>query len=142
MRLAKIRAIDCVGCAKCLPACPVDAIMGAPQFLHIVMSDECIGCGLCVAPCPMDCIEMVESPMIDASPAKTALANKARQRYQAKQQRIMAEQAPQLVSTRDPVHQQQLRKEIQEAVDRVNRKHAPMHTASTQRSTPTSTGDS
>ena len=122
MLLAKIRAIDCVGCAKCLPACPVDAIMGAPQFLHIVISDECIGCGLCVAPCPMDCIEMIENPIQDGSVQKAELATKARKRYQAKQQRIIAEQAPQLVSTRDPVHQQQLRREIQEAIDRVNRK--------------------
>ncbi len=122
MLLAQIRAIDCVGCAKCLPACPVDAIMGAPQFLHIVLSDECIGCGLCVAPCPMDCIEMIESPIENTSPAKTELAHKARKRYQAKQQRMIAEQAPQLVSTQDPEHQKKVRQEISEAIERVNRK--------------------
>ncbi|MGH8494546.1 MAG: electron transport complex subunit RsxB [Gammaproteobacteria bacterium] len=49
----------CVGCAMCLQACPVDAILGAPRRMHTVIADECTGCGLCVSPCPVDCIEMV-----------------------------------------------------------------------------------
>jgi electron transport complex protein RnfB len=46
---------DCIGCVKCLAACPVDAIIGAAKFMHTVIADECTGCELCVAPCPVDC---------------------------------------------------------------------------------------
>jgi len=49
----------CIGCAICIAACPVDAIIGAPQFSHTVIRDACTGCKLCVAPCPVDCIDMV-----------------------------------------------------------------------------------
>ena len=48
----------CIGCFHCRNACPVDAIVGAPQFMHTVIADECTGCELCVAPCPVDCISM------------------------------------------------------------------------------------
>ena len=48
----------CIGCFHCRNACPVDAIIGAHQFMHTVIASECTGCELCVAPCPVDCIEM------------------------------------------------------------------------------------
>lgn len=49
---------DCIGCTKCIQACPVDAIIGAAKQMHTIIIDECTGCDLCVAPCPVDCIEM------------------------------------------------------------------------------------
>ena len=49
----------CIGCTKCIQACPVDAILGAAKQMHTVIVDECTGCDLCVEPCPVDCIEMV-----------------------------------------------------------------------------------
>jgi electron transport complex protein RnfB len=48
----------CIGCAKCILACPVDAIVGAPKFMHTVIAAQCTGCELCIPPCPVDCIEM------------------------------------------------------------------------------------
>jgi len=48
----------CIGCVKCIKACPVDAILGATKQMHTVLAGECTGCELCIAPCPMDCISM------------------------------------------------------------------------------------
>lgn len=52
----------CIGCALCIDACPVDAIVGAPTFMHTVMPDHCTGCELCVPACPADCIDLVPLP--------------------------------------------------------------------------------
>lgn len=49
----------CIGCTKCIQACPVDAIVGATKAMHTIIADECTGCDLCVDPCPTDCIEMI-----------------------------------------------------------------------------------
>ncbi|MET1253843.1 electron transport complex subunit RsxB [Aliikangiella maris] len=59
-RVAVIREDECIGCTKCIQACPVDAIVGAAKLMHTVIEVECTGCDLCVAPCPVDCIDMVE----------------------------------------------------------------------------------
>lgn len=56
--VAVIDESACIGCYHCRNACPVDAIVGAPQFMHTVIEHECTGCELCVAPCPVDCITM------------------------------------------------------------------------------------
>lgn len=57
-KVAFIIEEDCIGCTKCIQACPVDAIIGATKQMHTIIKDECTGCDLCVAPCPVDCIEM------------------------------------------------------------------------------------
>ncbi len=57
--LAVIREDECIGCTKCIQACPVDAILGAAKQMHTVIAKECTGCDLCVEPCPVDCIDMV-----------------------------------------------------------------------------------
>lgn len=57
-QVAFIREAECIGCTKCIQACPIDAIVGAAKLMHTVIVDECTGCDLCVAPCPVDCIEM------------------------------------------------------------------------------------
>ncbi len=57
--VAYIREDECIGCTKCIQACPVDAILGAAKQMHTVIIDECTGCDLCVEPCPVDCIDMI-----------------------------------------------------------------------------------
>lgn len=61
--VAVIREDECIGCTKCIQACPVDAILGSAKHMHTVIASECTGCDLCVEPCPVDCIDMVEIPV-------------------------------------------------------------------------------
>jgi electron transport complex protein RnfB len=80
-QLAKIRENECIGCTKCIQACPVDAIIGAAKQLHTVLVDECVGCKLCIAPCPVDCIDLISVETL------TFLPQKSQHRYRAKKQR-------------------------------------------------------
>ena len=57
--VAFIREAECIGCTKCIQACPVDAIVGASKAMHVVIDPLCTGCALCVPACPVDCIVMV-----------------------------------------------------------------------------------
>jgi electron transport complex protein RnfB len=58
---------DCIGCTKCIQACPVDAIIGAPKRMHTVIASLCTGCELCLPPCPVDCIDLLRMPESIAS---------------------------------------------------------------------------
>lgn len=92
--LAMIREDECIGCTKCIQACPVDAILGAAKEMHTVISDECTGCELCVEPCPVDCIDMLEISTAKISDGDTLDSQKAsqyRERYQAREKRLTAE---------------------------------------------------
>jgi electron transport complex protein RnfB len=60
-QIAYIIEEDCIGCTKCIDACPVDAINGAANLMHNVINDLCTGCELCIEPCPVDCIELIEA---------------------------------------------------------------------------------
>ncbi|MGH8670920.1 MAG: RnfABCDGE type electron transport complex subunit B [Burkholderiales bacterium] len=85
--LAFIDEASCIGCVRCIDACPVDAIIGAPKRMHTVISFECTGCELCVPACPVDCIDMI--PMGSATQDESAhdrpnAAGRARRRYYAR----------------------------------------------------------
>ena len=79
---AEIIEEDCIGCKKCIKACPVDAIIGGPKLMHSVITDECAGCELCIEPCPVDCIVMVESD------DNTDRKEQYRDRYNAREKRL------------------------------------------------------
>ncbi len=57
--VALIREAECIGCTKCIQACPVDAIVGGPKAMHTVLAELCTGCELCLPPCPVDCIDLI-----------------------------------------------------------------------------------
>jgi Na+-translocating ferredoxin:NAD+ oxidoreductase subunit B len=69
--VAFIDEAACIGCTKCIQACPVDAIVGATRYMHTVIANHCTGCELCIPPCPVDCIELRP---ISSSPMKIARA--------------------------------------------------------------------
>jgi electron transport complex protein RnfB len=94
-RVAVIDEARCIGCAKCLPPCPVDAIIGAARYLHTVVAELCTGCELCIAPCPVDCITMVtvNAETLPAGPPEPALNRQRYLAHEARVQRRAAERA-------------------------------------------------
>jgi len=84
---------DCIGCVKCIAACPVDAISGAAKFLHTVIAAECTGCELCIAPCPVDCIVMQPVAVDIGCLGKPENAALAKRRYEARNLRKEREAA-------------------------------------------------
>ena len=87
--LARIVEADCIGCTKCIQACPVDAIVGASKLMHTVLADDCTGCELCVPACPVDCIVLEPMPpaQIDAAHADAARAHFQRREARLQSQR-------------------------------------------------------
>jgi len=63
-QVAVIEEAQCIGCTKCIQACPVDAIVGASKLMHTVIESWCTGCELCIPPCPVDCIALVAVPAL------------------------------------------------------------------------------
>jgi electron transport complex protein RnfB len=84
--VAQIDEDRCIGCAKCLPPCPVDAIVGARKRMHTVLVDVCTGCELCVAPCPVDCIVMLPRESLSRASADPP-AQLNRERFEARNAR-------------------------------------------------------
>jgi electron transport complex protein RnfB len=82
--VAWIDEARCIGCARCLPPCPVDAIVGAQKYMHTVLIERCTGCGLCLPPCPVDCIEMRP-----AAPPAAEQAAINRERFAAHSSRLL-----------------------------------------------------
>lgn len=86
MLIAVIRESECIGCTKCIQACPVDAILGADKLMHTVITDECIGCKLCLPPCPVDCIDLISLPQSAPKNKDLRIA-----RFSARKKRLAAE---------------------------------------------------
>lgn len=85
---AVIREDDCIGCTKCIPACPVDAIVGTGKHMHTIFTDLCTGCELCIAPCPVDCIDLVTVERTLSTAERTLEQEDLRQRYHTHLRRV------------------------------------------------------
>lgn len=88
--LARIVEADCIGCTKCIQACPVDAIVGAAKLMHTVIADDCTGCELCVPACPVDCIVLLPMP---ESQIDQVHADAAREHFQRRESRLARQHA-------------------------------------------------
>ncbi|OGT42888.1 MAG: hypothetical protein A3F13_01460 [Gammaproteobacteria bacterium RIFCSPHIGHO2_12_FULL_40_19] len=89
-KIAVIREAECIGCTKCIQACPFDSIMGATKLMHTVIKDICTGCELCVEPCPVDCIDIVSAPE-KSSAEKALFSQHARARFEKRNARLQKE---------------------------------------------------
>ncbi|MEQ8232266.1 MAG: RnfABCDGE type electron transport complex subunit B [Gammaproteobacteria bacterium] len=88
LQVARVEEGDCIGCTKCIQACPVDAIVGAAGLLHGVVAAWCTGCALCVPVCPTDCIILeAATGQRDDAPGRAARARQARARFEARRAR-------------------------------------------------------
>lgn len=86
LRVAVIDESRCIGCTLCIPACPVDAILGSAKRMHSVIASHCTGCDLCLPPCPVDCISMV--PVVPDRVWSAADRDAARVRHGARRERL------------------------------------------------------
>ena len=120
--VAVIREAECIGCAKCIAACPADAILGSAKWMHTVIADECIGCQLCVAPCPVDCIDMVPAAEIASKATRRQRAEHFRKRYQAREARLLKEESAQLQQAMQKDLSVEKKAYIQAALERVKLK--------------------
>jgi Na+-translocating ferredoxin:NAD+ oxidoreductase subunit B len=107
--VAFIREAECIGCTKCIQACPVDAIVGAAKLMHTVITAECTGCDLCVEPCPVDCIDMLP---IERAPQPMHY----RKRFLAHNERLEREAKEREIKRIERAHRNEKKIEIQTAV--------------------------
>jgi electron transport complex protein RnfB len=121
--LARVIEADCIGCTKCIQACPVDAILGAAKVMHVVVSDLCTGCELCVPACPVDCIALDPMPLAQAD--DRAHADAARVHFQRREARLARERAArddQLAASKRDVGAPAARNAVLEALARAKAK--------------------
>lgn len=105
LKVAWIDEARCIGCARCLEPCPVDAIVGAQKFVHTVIAECCTGCELCLPPCPVDCIELKPHPQPQAITPDVNAQRYAEHRERLAQQAAQRQrelQAKKLLAARRP----------------------------------------
>lgn len=131
-KVAVIEEINCVGCSKCLNACPVDAIVGSLNKIHTILINACIGCDICINICPTDCIKIknrlfinyiVKNINMDSLSvkikdiSKKELMHDSRSRYKKKVLRISEENKKNLLFYQKKKQLlESIRKEIQEII--------------------------
>ena len=117
LMVAVIDENRCIGCTLCIPACPVDAIVGASKRMHTVIASRCTGCDLCLPPCPMDCISMVAVAPARAWTVSDAQAARARYRSHTERQRTVPK-----LPEREPASVQQKNAIVAAAIDRARQR--------------------
>lgn len=121
-KLAVIREAECIGCTKCISACPFDAIIGSNKMMHTIINDDCSGCELCIPACPVDCIDLIPAPFQSASPDRLKHYG---ERIKARKQRIREEET----KTPSDHHIQHKKSYIEMAIERAKEKKQTLTTA-------------
>ncbi|MEP7184268.1 MAG: RnfABCDGE type electron transport complex subunit B [Rhodanobacter sp.] len=116
--LARIIEADCIGCTKCIQACPVDAIVGASKLMHTVIADDCTGCELCVPACPVDCIVLLPMPPQQIDQAHADAARDHFQRRESRLEKIRLEREAELAARKAAVDGGAARNPVLEALAR------------------------
>jgi electron transport complex protein RnfB len=120
-QVAVIDEARCIGCTKCIQACPVDAILGAAKLMHTVIEELCTGCELCLPPCPVDCIELVPAHRVWTQDQ----ADAARVRFNARNLRLMelpkSDCKPERPAPKKS--KEALREEVRASIQRARQKH-------------------
>ncbi len=124
-QLAVIQEETCIGCTKCIQACPVDAIIGAAKQMHTVIADRCIGCGLCLPPCPVDCIDLIPIGEQLSETEQYKKTTRAHLDFQNRQFRLQDKVTGSQENTREIIRISQ--REIQQAIGRVLLKKRDRH---------------
>ncbi len=142
-KVAVIREAECIGCTKCIQACPVDAIMGSAKLMHTVLAGECTGCDLCIEPCPVDCIDMVpRDAELLAWDEMRRRADDYKSRYDFRQERLAEEEAIEarrraaLAAQKQGVASADAKAEVAAALARVKAKKAQQQSDAPAPSTP------
>jgi electron transport complex protein RnfB len=115
--IAVIDERACIGCALCIEACPVDAIVGAAKFMHTVIAGECTGCGWCLPPCPVDCISIEKRAQAWTHAERAQRADQYRRRHSARQARLERER---LERSRGQTAEQKKHEVIERAMQRAS----------------------
>jgi electron transport complex protein RnfB len=121
---SQVAVIDeqaCIGCTRCIQACPVDAILGAAKQMHTVIAQECTGCELCLPPCPVDCITLQPAYPTEWDQQR---ADRARRRHIARLARLERDRREQETRLRNKTAA--ATRAIQAAVARVKAKKAAL----------------
>lgn len=123
--MVEVALIDedaCIGCTLCIPACPVDAIVGAQKLMHTVIAAECTGCRRCLTPCPVDCITMVETGENWTHDERVRRAGQYRRRYEARMKRLERGQAAPLAAGRDQAERSRKSATIERVIERARQR--------------------